>query len=267
MSSKRLQVLISAGLDARIQKAAPRSRMSKGEGVRRRLSARLPNNRAPTDPLDRLARARAQLETSRRCWPRSTRAADEGVHRLEHPDARRGHDHPNREPARRFLDRVRTGEFEGCTSTEVLQEILYRYAALGLSTSPGRSRSFVQLCPVVFAVTLADTDRARAMLLRSSPVGVRDAIHAAVMLNNEMTSIGHLIARSIAYRAFRGSRCSQPDAIAQLPGAILHQASAEVFDAHQDGHSTLPRRSSPPKGPLVPAPWSVIFRSSRRRVA
>ena len=34
MSSKRLQVLISAGLDARIQKAAQRSRMSKGEWVR-----------------------------------------------------------------------------------------------------------------------------------------------------------------------------------------------------------------------------------------
>jgi predicted nucleic acid-binding protein len=41
-----------------------------------------------------------------------------------------GRDHPLREPARRFLARVRAGEVEGCTSTEVLQEILYRYAAL-----------------------------------------------------------------------------------------------------------------------------------------
>ena len=101
-----------------------------------------------------------------------------------------GRDHPNREPARRFLDRVRTGEVEGCTSTEVLQEILYRYAALGRLDLAGEVYDlFVQLCPVVFAVTLADTDRARAMLSRSSPVGVRDAIHAAVMLNNEITSI------------------------------------------------------------------------------
>jgi predicted nucleic acid-binding protein len=101
-----------------------------------------------------------------------------------------GRDHPNRDPARRFLDRVRTGEVEGCTSTEVLQEILYRYAALRRLDLAGEVYDlFVQLCPVVFAVTLADTDRARAMLSRSSPVGVRDAIHAAVMLNNEITSI------------------------------------------------------------------------------
>jgi len=101
-----------------------------------------------------------------------------------------GRDHPNREPARRFLDRVRTGDVEGCTSTEVLQEILYRYAALRRYDRAGEVYDlFVQLCPVVFAVTLADTDRARGMLSRASSIGVRDAIHAAVMLNNEITAI------------------------------------------------------------------------------
>lgn len=101
-----------------------------------------------------------------------------------------GRDHPNREPARRFLERVRTGDVEGCTSTEVLQEILYRYAALKrLDLAADVYDLFVQLCPVVFAVTLADTDRARAMLSRTGAIGVRDAIHAAVMLNNEVTTI------------------------------------------------------------------------------
>lgn len=101
-----------------------------------------------------------------------------------------GRDHPNREPARRFLERVRAGEVEGCTSTEVLQEVLYRYAALRRLDLAGDVYDlFVQLCPVVFAVTLADTDRARAMLARETSIGVRDAIHAAVMLNNEVTSI------------------------------------------------------------------------------
>lgn len=37
-----------------------------------------------------------------------------------------GREHANREPARRFLERVRKGSVEACTSTEVLQEILYR---------------------------------------------------------------------------------------------------------------------------------------------
>ena len=41
-----------------------------------------------------------------------------------------GREHPLREPARRFLERSRRGEVEICTSTGVLQEIVYRYAAL-----------------------------------------------------------------------------------------------------------------------------------------
>ena len=56
MSTRRLQVLISAGLDARIQKAAQRNRMSKGEWVRLAVERALADNRAPGDALDRLAR-------------------------------------------------------------------------------------------------------------------------------------------------------------------------------------------------------------------
>lgn len=56
MSTKRLQVLISAGLDARIQKAAQRNRMSKGEWVRLAVERALADNRASGDALDRLAR-------------------------------------------------------------------------------------------------------------------------------------------------------------------------------------------------------------------
>jgi predicted nucleic acid-binding protein len=101
-----------------------------------------------------------------------------------------GRDHPNREPARRFLERVRSGEVEACTSTEVLQEILYRYAGLHRLDLAGQVYElFVQLCPVVFPVTLADTDRAKALLLSAPRAGVRDAIHAAVMLNNEVVSM------------------------------------------------------------------------------
>jgi uncharacterized protein len=100
-----------------------------------------------------------------------------------------GREHANREPARRFLERVRAGEIDGCTSTEVLQEILYRYTALRRLDLAGSVYDlFVQICPVVFAVTLADTDRARALMQKGS-IGVRDAVHAAVMLNNEISSI------------------------------------------------------------------------------
>lgn len=101
-----------------------------------------------------------------------------------------GRDHPLRDPARRFLEKARAGEAEICTSTEVLQEILYRYTALKRRDLAGTVYDlFAQLCPVVFPVTLADTDRARALVTGSTAVGVRDALHAAVMLNNGVERI------------------------------------------------------------------------------
>jgi len=101
-----------------------------------------------------------------------------------------GRDHPHRDAARRFLERVRVGDVDACTSTEVLQEILYRYAALKrLDLARQVYELFVQICPVVLPVTLADTDRARDLLVSRSGVSVRDAVHAAVMLNNEVVQI------------------------------------------------------------------------------
>jgi hypothetical protein len=56
MSTKRLQVLVSASLDARIQKAAQRNRMSKGEWVRLAVERALTEGRGSGDALDRLSR-------------------------------------------------------------------------------------------------------------------------------------------------------------------------------------------------------------------
>lgn len=101
-----------------------------------------------------------------------------------------GRDHPLRGPAQRFLERARAGNIEICTSTEVLQEILYRYAALNRRDLAGSVYDlFVQLCPIVHGVTLADTDRARRLIEVHPSVGVRDAIHAAVMLNHDLKAI------------------------------------------------------------------------------
>ena len=101
-----------------------------------------------------------------------------------------GRDHPNRDAARRFLARVQAGEVEACTSTEVLQEILYRYSALGrLDLARQVYDLFVQLCPAVLPVTLADTDRARDLLTTTETVSARDAVHAAVMINNDVRQI------------------------------------------------------------------------------
>lgn len=101
-----------------------------------------------------------------------------------------GADHPLREPARRFLEGVRSGQVEACTSTEVLQEILYRYVALGrVDLARSVYDLFVQLCPTVYPVTLADTDRAKDLATERDDISVRDAVHAAVMMHNDLRAI------------------------------------------------------------------------------
>lgn len=101
-----------------------------------------------------------------------------------------GKEHPCREPSRLLLERVRVGEVEGCTSTEVLQEILYRYAGLGhLDLAHQVYDLFLQVVPVVFPVALADTDRARELLGEVRAISVREAIHAAVMQNHDVRRI------------------------------------------------------------------------------
>ena len=101
-----------------------------------------------------------------------------------------GTEHPNREPARRFMERVRSGEVEGCTSTEVLQEILYRYSALGRLDLAGTVYDlFVAVVPEIFDIGLSDTDRARHLLTSAGGLSARDAVHAAVMLNQGVDTI------------------------------------------------------------------------------
>lgn len=98
-----------------------------------------------------------------------------------------GEAHPNRDPARKLLQRVRSGEIEGCTSTEVLQEILYRYSSIGRRDIAAEVYDlFVELCPTVFDVTLADTDGARRLLVEHPGLSARDCVHAAVMRSREI---------------------------------------------------------------------------------
>ncbi|MEP7353929.1 MAG: type II toxin-antitoxin system VapC family toxin [Acidobacteriota bacterium] len=105
-----------------------------------------------------------------------------------------GGDHPNRKIALEFLKRIEERELEGCTSTEVLQEILYRYSSLAkLNLAQRVYDAFVELCPEVLPITLAETDVARDLVCdgNNSPhrqqtgaISCRDALHAATMRNH-----------------------------------------------------------------------------------
>lgn len=101
-----------------------------------------------------------------------------------------GADHPNRDPATRFLENAADSGHELCTSTEVLQEILYRYTALGRADLADRVYDlFVALIPEIFSVSLSDTDLARRILLSTPGLSARDAVHAGVMLNRGVNRI------------------------------------------------------------------------------
>lgn len=101
-----------------------------------------------------------------------------------------GSDHPNKRPATLFLHAVRSGKYEAYASTEVLQEILYRYCALNRRDVADRVYSlFVELCTEVYPVTLADTDAAKLLLAKHQRLGPRDAIHTAVMNNRGIRTI------------------------------------------------------------------------------
>ncbi len=101
-----------------------------------------------------------------------------------------GGEHPLRRPCRRALEHVVDKEIDLATSSEVLQEILYRYFSIG---RPGAARTVFDsardLCQVVLPVSETDTVRALHLLLEGAQISPRDAIHVAVMESNKLRRI------------------------------------------------------------------------------
>jgi len=62
-----------------------------------------------------------------------------------------GGPHPSREPCKRVLERIKSGEIRALTNTEVLQEILHRYFSIGKpDIAETAYTSMIQLCVTVF---------------------------------------------------------------------------------------------------------------------
>ncbi len=101
-----------------------------------------------------------------------------------------GREHPLKAPCLGVVEQIRDGRILVHTSTEVQQETLHRYYRqkrqdLGDQTY----RLLTDLCVTVYPVTAADMERAFSILHAVPDVNVRDAVHAAVMLNNGLTHI------------------------------------------------------------------------------
>lgn len=93
-----------------------------------------------------------------------------------------GSTHPNKEAARRRLEETVAAGESIATDAEVLHEILHRYTAM-------RRPEFIDpafevllaLVDVVFPIERTDVERARRLVLGTTRLSARDAVHVAVM--------------------------------------------------------------------------------------
>jgi len=93
-----------------------------------------------------------------------------------------GADHPNKDAARRRLERAVVDAEPLATDAEVLQEILHRYVAINRRDAiPSAFAALLDVVDVVHPIELRDVQRARRLVVDGAGFSARDAIHAAVM--------------------------------------------------------------------------------------
>ncbi len=101
-----------------------------------------------------------------------------------------GREHPLKEPCLRVLEAAALGRVAAVTDAEVLREILHRYASIGHRDEGAEvAELFLQVVGEVLPVTREDMVQAIALYRRHPEVQARDAVHAAVMQNNEVLLI------------------------------------------------------------------------------
>jgi predicted nucleic acid-binding protein len=101
-----------------------------------------------------------------------------------------GKEHKYKHPCSLLVRRIAKENIVVASDTEILQEILYRYWLIREFERARETYSdFKRLVSLMFPVTIDDVDLALELLERHQNIQPRDAIHAAVMLNNGLTRI------------------------------------------------------------------------------
>lgn len=130
-----------------------------------------------------------------------------------------GREHPLKAACTAVLRRVAEEEIDAVTNTEVLQEILHRYEALGQGEQGLRLARLAvdQVGGQVLPVTLRDLRRTFELKDRhGAAMRSRDAVHAAVMLNAGLT---HLISSDRHFDVVEGITRVDPAAGCPGPGS------------------------------------------------
>jgi uncharacterized protein len=93
-----------------------------------------------------------------------------------------GSPHPNKVAAQQAVAALIASQEKLVTNTEVFQEILHRYAAIGrLDAIQAAFDAVLGLTDEVFSIELVNVQRAKTILLGQYGLSARDAIHLAVM--------------------------------------------------------------------------------------
>jgi predicted nucleic acid-binding protein len=101
-----------------------------------------------------------------------------------------GAEHAHKRPSVALLERVARGEVEATIDTEVLQEILHRYRAIGRWEDGRRVYDLArQLFRNVVPVTAEVLDRARRILDTDRRIMARDALHAAIVMSEGLEAV------------------------------------------------------------------------------
>jgi predicted nucleic acid-binding protein len=97
---------------------------------------------------------------------------------------------PEKIRARDLLEQCLTNEERLVTDAEVLQEILHRYVAIGRrdAIQPAFD-ALLRIVDEVLAVEREDVERAKAIVLGTSRLSARDAVHLATMERAGVTRI------------------------------------------------------------------------------
>jgi predicted nucleic acid-binding protein len=101
-----------------------------------------------------------------------------------------GAPHPNKDATRRLLESCIERAERLVTSAEVYQEVLHRYRAIKRPDAIGPAFAALDgVVDEVFAVELADVERARDLLLGHPDLSSRDALHASIMRRHGVSRI------------------------------------------------------------------------------
>lgn len=101
-----------------------------------------------------------------------------------------GTDHPVKPGCVAVLKRVEAGSIQVVTNVEVFQELLHRYYSLGrYEVADQAFTNLKTLCEQILPVLESDLDRAYTILREQPMISIRDAIHAATMLNSGLHTI------------------------------------------------------------------------------